>query len=1322
MRGHRRPLLLAALILLMLLMPVSECYSTWRDSDYHPAEGQWNGTRPLEGHIGLDNDSAAPPDWYLVDEGSPSPRYEHEAISASGDECIVSFGGRSDFASTSTLNDTWIYGYKDSVLRWYTPNPDVAPHDRTFHAMAYDRANRVVVLYGGMYTWNIYSQYLDDTWTYNVSTNIWRKMDPPSSPGMKWGHMMAYDESQGAVVLFGGYNRGNETWAYNVSNDTWTNMRPLDPPPARYDGALVYDAWNGASVLFGGHGDSGLLDDTWTYDLGTNTWTELELDTVPPAREGHAMAFQRDWDQTVLYGGATQTGDYLNDTWTFDGTSWGELALLVTPSNRRSHALIYFDSWNRTVLYGGLTMGMFIEIVARMDSLVEDWRPFDTPVVPTFLTGHSLTYDPVGGESVLFGGFDETRTARNDTWGLYSGTWFGPRRAPLPARGLHGMVYSPWEQVHILFGGEDGHRLYNDTWVYDGGTWTEKSPTHPPSARSDFAMCFDSKAGVVVLFGGRDGLGKCNDTWTYDLASDEWTQLYPVSSPPRNDGVRMAFDDRAQVAVLYEEGTTYVLNLTQNRWIRVSLSSAPVAGIGSAMAYDTDAERVLIYGGHRYTGGVFGELWGYDFAVDDWTQVPAATVPVSRCYSAIAYDEGVHALVSFGGAWDWRASRHLGDTWEFGRLGYALAGTYESEVHDCGGQACFGDLTMYPYQPNGTTVGVQLRTADTREDLSSASYIGPDGTSGTFYEAGPPFMLGRARVPSVHNGSRWVQYRATLTTGDRRVTPRLGEVDIVYNVLHELVVSSPIGGVNWTGTHNITWSVNDPDGDDLTFDIVLLNVLQGGTDGSTLASGLPNGTTGWEWDTAGVPNGTYRLLVSAVDANADIPLTVNVTTPEFDIWHPPPPNRAPVVELLSPEDGAELNQTPVTLVWNGSDADGDSLSYSVFLSRTMFDATTLPARLTVTSNRSLTVADVLEDKWYYWTVVPNDGKQDGSVPDVREFLLHIPRPENHPPTARLLTPPNGSTIDTETATLVWAGSDEDGDDLMYLLYRSNASFDPTDLLPYHTVTDRTTISLNGLDDGEVVWWTVVPFDGLVNGVSPGVWSFRVELPKPPVNRAPTFTSLFPANATEGVAYSYNASATDPDGDVLAFGLEGAPSGMSIDPSTGRLTWVPAKEQAGVHAFRVVVTDGRGGRAVQEVSVDVREPLAVKPECAFWKDHVEAKRGDRVVLNGTSRDGTRDVIVVQVRVDGGPWFNASGILAWTYVLETSALQLGTHVVEARAHDGTLYSDTKQMEIVVKPQDKVREEPVPPYGLIAALVLCACAVVVAALLLRRDGAAR
>ena len=192
--------------------------------------------------------------------------------------------------------------------------------------------------------------------------------------------------------------------------------------------------------------------------------------------------------------------------------------------------------------------------------------------------------------------------------------------------------------------------------------------------------------------------------------------------------------------------------------------------------------------------------------------------------------------------------------------------------------------------------------------------------------------------------------------------------------------------------------------------------------------------------------------------------------------------------------------------------------------------------------------------------------------------------------------------------------------------------------------------------------------------------------------------------------------------MLAFGLEGAPSGMSIDPSTGHLSWVPAKGQAGVHAFRVVVTDGRGGRAVREVSVDVREPPAVKPECAFWTARAEVKRGDRVVLNGTACDGTRDVIVVQVRVDGGPWHNASGLLAWTYVLETSALEPGTHVVEARAHDGTLHSDSVQMELVVKPQDRVREEPLPPYWLIAALALCACAVVVAALLLRRGGAAR
>ncbi|MBI5854711.1 MAG: cadherin-like domain-containing protein [Nitrospirae bacterium] len=62
----------------------------------------------------------------------------------------------------------------------------------------------------------------------------------------------------------------------------------------------------------------------------------------------------------------------------------------------------------------------------------------------------------------------------------------------------------------------------------------------------------------------------------------------------------------------------------------------------------------------------------------------------------------------------------------------------------------------------------------------------------------------------------------------------------------------------------------------------------------------------------------------------------------------------------------------------------------------------------------------------------------------------------------------------------------------------------------------------------------------------------------PQNDAPTITSSAVTTATVGAMYTYDVAATDPDhaAATLVFSLQTFPTGMTIDPSTGLITWVP----------------------------------------------------------------------------------------------------------------------------------------------------------------------
>ena len=66
-----------------------------------------------------------------------------------------------------------------------------------------------------------------------------------------------------------------------------------------------------------------------------------------------------------------------------------------------------------------------------------------------------------------------------------------------------------------------------------------------------------------------------------------------------------------------------------------------------------------------------------------------------------------------------------------------------------------------------------------------------------------------------------------------------------------------------------------------------------------------------------------------------------------------------------------------------------------------------------------------------------------------------------------------------------------------------------------------------------------------------------------VNDTPVLVPIGNQTANEGVLLTFTATATDEDtGQPLTFSLSGAPTGASIDPSTGVFTWTPSESDGG----------------------------------------------------------------------------------------------------------------------------------------------------------------
>jgi N-acetylneuraminic acid mutarotase len=202
-------------------------------------------------------------------------------------------------------------------------------------------------------------------------------LNPNVTGGDLWPtayHAMAYDSQNGVTIRFAGSTtlstRTNETWEYDYSGNTWTMLDPtiVGPPgglPGRIHHAMVYDDNAGVIIMMGGlgreNGSSVLLDDTWEYSRGSNTWTKLQ-----PTIEGgtfvarylHAMAYDPAADTTILLGGLDVNGTELGDTWEYDHSTntwtWIDTTIVGGSSIARGrHAMVYDSHIASIVLFGG---------------------------------------------------------------------------------------------------------------------------------------------------------------------------------------------------------------------------------------------------------------------------------------------------------------------------------------------------------------------------------------------------------------------------------------------------------------------------------------------------------------------------------------------------------------------------------------------------------------------------------------------------------------------------------------------------------------------------------------------------------------------------------------------------------------------------------------------------------------------------------------------------------------------------------------------------------------------------------------------------------
>jgi titin len=157
---------------------------------------------------------------------------------------------------------------------------------------------------------------------------------------------------------------------------------------------------------------------------------------------------------------------------------------------------------------------------------------------------------------------------------------------------------------------------------------------------------------------------------------------------------------------------------------------------GGALVYDMSANLFALRGNSQ------PDFWSYSIGGNSWSVIT-----------------GAPDAVTYGGALVYKAAP------------YYTSGNLISSAWDTGCRSDFQNITWTSATPAGTALKFQIAT---NSDNATWNFLGPDGTSGTYYTAS-----GTA-IWSGHDGGRFIKYKAYFTTTDTRYTPVLNDISITY--------------------------------------------------------------------------------------------------------------------------------------------------------------------------------------------------------------------------------------------------------------------------------------------------------------------------------------------------------------------------------------------------------------------------------------------------------------------------------------------------------------------------------------------------------------
>ncbi len=205
--------------------------------------------------------------------------------------------------------------------------------------------------------------FYNDLWAYDpAADDRWRQLPAGGdAPVARYGSCAAVGPDGRLWISHGFTSEGSrfaDTRAYDFTTHAWTDETPAGERPVE---RCLHGCWwtdDGRLALYAGQ-TTGVpaLGDLWQLApgprIGTNTWAEVAPGRQWPA-DRQLYASTRWGSATVIFGGGTLSGAFLDDSWLIrdDGTA-RRLRTGSGPAARSGAELIADVQRGRLLLFGG---------------------------------------------------------------------------------------------------------------------------------------------------------------------------------------------------------------------------------------------------------------------------------------------------------------------------------------------------------------------------------------------------------------------------------------------------------------------------------------------------------------------------------------------------------------------------------------------------------------------------------------------------------------------------------------------------------------------------------------------------------------------------------------------------------------------------------------------------------------------------------------------------------------------------------------------------------------------------------------------------------